>query len=216
MNTVKFSLKHRLVALAALSGVVAIACISLQSNANADNCSNTKVTFFPNGDDGQVLISGSPVEKQKILVCSGSVQVPAFTREGFNLVGWTLQPDDLMPGSPESSDPVPGLNASDTSWSTDGSISNVFAQWQAKSYSVTYNLNGGNGSPTNTTSTFKSSIYIGATISGSTYSFTTPTKDGFTFVGWSIGSAGTERYSPGKILSAPSSDLTFVANWAAK
>jgi len=216
MNTVKFSLKHRLVALAALSGVVAIACISLQSNANADNCSNTKVTFFPNGDDGQVLISGSPVEKQKILVCAGSVQVPGFTREGVNSVGWTLQPDDLIPGSPESSEPVPGLNASDTSWSTDGSISNVFAQWQAKSYSVTYNLNGGNGSPTNTTSTFKSSIYIGATISGSTYSFTTPTKDGFTFVGWSIGSAGTERYSPGKILSAPSSDLTFVANWAAK
>ena len=216
MNTVKFSLKHRLIALATLSGVVAIACVSLQSNANADNCSNTKVTFFPNGDDGQVLISGSPVEKQKILVCSGSVQVPVFTREGFNLVGWTLQPDDLILGSPESSEPVPGLNASDTSWSTDGSISNVFAQWQAKSYSVTYNLNGGNGSPTNTTSTFKSSIYIGATISGSTYSFTTPTKDGFTFVGWSIGSAGTERYSPGKILSAPSSDLTFVANWIAK
>jgi len=216
MNTVKFSLKHRLVALAALSGVVAIACISLQSNANADNCSNTKVTFFPNGDDGQVLISGSPVEKQKILVCSGSVQVPAFTREGFNLVGWTLQPDDLMPGSPESSDPVPGLNASDTSWSTDGSISNVFAQWQAKSYSVTYNLNGGNGSPTNTTSTFKSPIYVGATITDNTYSFNTPTKDGFTFVGWSIGSAGTELYSPGKILSAPSSDLTFVANWIAK
>jgi uncharacterized repeat protein (TIGR02543 family) len=216
MNTVKFSLKHRLIALAALSGVVAIACISLQSNANADNCSNTKVIFFPNGDDGQVLISGSPVEKQKILVCSGSVQVPAFTREGFNLLGWTLQPDDLIPGSADSSEPVPGLTASDTSWSTNGSISNVFAQWQAKSYSVTYILNGGSGTPTNTTSTFKSPVYVGATISDNTYSFTTPTKDGFTFAGWSIGSAGTERYSPGKILSAPSSDITFVANWTAK
>jgi uncharacterized repeat protein (TIGR02543 family) len=216
MNTVKFSLKHRLIAFAALSGVVAFACISLQSHANADNCSNAKVIFFPNGDDGKVLISGSPVEKQKILVCSGSVQVPAFTREGFNLVGWTLQPDDLIPGSPDSAEPVPGLTASSTSWSTDGSISNVFAQWQAKSYSVTYNLNGGNGTPTNTTSTFNSPIYVGATIDRTTYSFDTPTKDGFTFAGWSIGSAGTERYSPGKILSAPSSDVTFVANWAAK
>lgn len=214
--TLKLSLKHRLIALAALSGVVAIACISLQSNANADNCSNTKVTFFPNGDDGKVLISGSPVEKQKILVCSGSVQVPAFTREGFSLLGWTLQPDDLMPGSADSSEPVPGLTASDTSWSTNGSISNVFAQWQAKSYSVTYILNGGSGTPTNTISTFKSPVYVGATIIDNTYSFTTPTKDGFTFAGWSIGSAGTERYSPGKILSAPSSDITFVANWTAK
>jgi uncharacterized repeat protein (TIGR02543 family) len=92
----------------------------------------------------------------------------------------------------------------------------VFAQWQAKSYSVTYNLNGGSGSPTNTTSTFKSPIYVGATISGSTYSFTTPTKDGFTFAGWSIESGGSERYSQQQILSAPSSNISFTANWTAK
>ena len=93
----------------------------------------------------------------------------------------------------------------------------MFAQWQAKSYSVTYNLNGGSGSPTNTTSTFKSPIYVGATIAGNTYSFNTPTKDGFTFAGWSIGSAGeAERYLQGQILSAPSSNISFTANWKAK
>ena len=216
MNIAKFSLKHRLIALAALSGLVAIASISLQSNATADNCSNTKVTFYPNGDADDVMISGSKVERQKILVCAGSVQVPAFTREGFNLVGWTLQPDDLIPGSTDSSEPVPGLSAADTSWNTNGSISNVFAQWQAKSYSVTYNLNGGSGSPTNTTSTFKSPIYVGATITDNTYSFNTPTKDGFTFAGWSSGSGGAERYSQGQILSAPSSNISFIANWTAK
>jgi len=202
-------------ALAALTSVVALGSIFLQSNANAENCSSAKVTFFPNGDDGQVLIAGGPAEKQKILVCSGAVQVPAFSREGFDLVGWTLQPDDLNPGSEDSSELAPGLAASDTSWSTDGSVSNVFAQWQAKSYSVSYDLNGGVGTPTNTPSTFNSPIYVGATISGNTYSFPTPTKAGFTFAGWSIGSAGTERYSQGKILSAPSRDITFVANWTA-
>jgi uncharacterized repeat protein (TIGR02543 family) len=215
MNIAKLSFRHRLMALAALTSVVALGSIFLQSNANAENCSSAKVTFFPNGDDGQVLISGSPVGKQKILVCSGDVQVPAFTREGFDLAGWTKQPDDFKPGSEDSSELVPGLAASDTSWSTDGSVSNVFAQWQAKSYSVSYDLNGGVGMPTNTTSTFNSPIYVGATISESTYSFPTPTKAGFTFAGWSIGSAGTERYSQGKILSAPSRDIIFVANWTA-
>jgi len=209
-------MKHRLIALAALSGLVAIASISLQSNATADNCSSTKVTFYPNGDADDVMISGSKVERQKILVCAGSVQVPAFTREGFNLIGWTLQPDDLKPGSEDSSEPVLGLAAADTSWNTNGSIPNVFAQWQAKSYSVTYNLNGGSGSPTNTTSTFKSPIYVGATITDNTYSFNTPTKDGFNFAGWSIESGGSERYSQGQILSAPSSNISFTANWTAK
>ena len=65
-------------------------------------------------------------------------------------------------------------------------------------------------------STFKSSIYVGATISGSTYSFNTPTKEGYTFAGWSIGSSGSEIYLQGQIISAPSGDVTFTANWTAQ
>jgi len=217
MTKAKFALKHRLFLTLALVTTVAAASFSIQSYASADNCSSGKVTFYPNGDDGVVKISGSPSKKQKVCVVSGSVQVPAFTREGYILVGWTKQPDDLLPGDPQtSSEPVTGLTSASSTWSVDGSIENVFAQWQPISYSVKYELAGGNGAPTQTTSTFKSSIYVGATISSSTYSFSTPTKEGFTFAGWSIGGGGSERYSQGEILSAPSSDITFTANWTAK
>jgi len=207
---------HRLLSLVLIFSAVVVTTISIQSYASAGSCSNGKVTFFPNGDEGQVKISGSLAQKQKVCLISGSVQVPAFTREGYSLMGWTEQPDDLIPDqAAKSSDPVTGLTSETNSWNTDGSIENVFAQWQPISYSIKYQLAGGNGAPTETNSTFKSTIYVGATIDGSTYSFNVPTKDGFTFAGWSIG-GGSERYLQGQILSAPSSDITFTANWTAK
>jgi uncharacterized repeat protein (TIGR02543 family) len=207
----RLALKNRPFAVIALCSVAALGSVSLQSNATAENCST--VTFFPNGAGDQVMISGSRVGKQKVCGVSGSVQVPAFTREGYTLSGWTKESGVVMANDANSSALVPGLTAADSSWTFDNSTKYIFGQWEPVTYSITYDLAGGEGTPSASTSTFESKVYIGATIAGSTYSFSTPTKEGFNFGGWSLGS---KRYSVGEIFIATSNDIIFTAVWTAK
>ena len=186
--------------------------ISMQQGATAVNCAS-KVFFFPNdGDDNSAKIGSANATTQKVCVPdSHSVPVPAFTRDGFNLWGWTQQPDELA----SNPDLVPGLSAVSTSWQVVDTITAVFAQWQPKQYSIAYDLDGGTGAPTSVTRDFGSNIYVGATVSGDTFSFNAPTKVGFNFTGWSIGTE-EQTYSQGQKFTLPSRNITFKAKWAAK
>ena len=186
--------------------------ISMQQGATAVNCAS-KVFFFPNdGDKNSAMIGSANATTQKVCVPdSHLVSVPAFTRDGFNLWGWTQQPDDLA----SNPDVIPGLSAASTSWQAVESITAVFAQWQPKQYSIGYDLDGGTGAPTAVTRDFGSDFYVGATISGDTYSFNVPTKVGFNFTGWSIGTED-QNYSQGQKITVPSRNITFKAKWAAK
>ena len=75
-----------------------------------------------------------------------------------------------------------------------------------KSLSVTYNVNfdldGGKGGPSSTT----------VIDSSYTIPFTAPTKDGFTFGGWSM-NGSTSLYQPGITVTLPSENTVFKASW---
>ncbi len=92
-----------------------------------------------------------------------------------------------------------GVNPSYISASGTHTLSAVTWQW-----SVSYNANGGTGAPAAQTKTYGTNL---------TLSSTSPTRTGYTFLGWSTSStATTATYAPGSTYSANSA-ATLYAVW---
>lgn len=92
----------------------------------------------------------------------------------------------------------------------------LYAQWTIKTYSVTYNANGGTGAPAAQTKTYGTDLTLssiaptradGVTEEGATIKYT--------FVGWGTSALATASvYDPGDIYSANAA-ITLYAVWAA-
>ena len=81
----------------------------------------------------------------------------------------------------------------------------LYAQWQADTYTVSYNAGGGSGAPGNQTKTYGVNL---------TLSSQTPTWAGHTFVSWNTMADGTgTSYSPGGTYSA-NAGVTLYAIWS--
>ena len=75
-------------------------------------------------------------------------------------------------------------------------------------YKLTYNANGGSGAPSQQSGTSSTGSYT------FTVSSTTPTKSGYTFLGWSTSSsASSASYSAGSKFTASSITTTLYAVW---
>lgn len=80
----------------------------------------------------------------------------------------------------------------------------LYAIWQAVTYSVTYNANGGSGAPASQTKTYGVTLTLRSEL---------PTRTGFTFIGWATtNSATTAAYQPGGSYTANSA-VTLYAVW---
>ena len=80
----------------------------------------------------------------------------------------------------------------------------LYAVWSAKTYTISYNANGGSGGPGLQTKTHGIKMLI---------SRVEPTRSGYTFLGWSTSpSASSASYQPGEWYYA-NADLTFYAVW---
>lgn len=87
---------------------------------------------------------------------------------------------------------------------TANAAATLYAQWQAVTYAVTYNANGGSGAPASQTKAYGTAL---------TLSTTTPTRSGYAFVGWGTSaSATTASYQPGATYSANAA-LSLYAVW---
>lgn len=81
----------------------------------------------------------------------------------------------------------------------------VAAQWEANTYTIAYNANGGTGAPSAQTKTYGVAL---------TLSSTKPTREGYTFLGWSTDKSATEEtYSAGGTYTANSA-ATLYAVWS--
>lgn len=115
-------------------------------------------------------------------------------RTGYTFVKWTTNKDGTgttyYPGDPY------GLNTAGDKY--------LYAQWAIKTYSVSFNANGGTGAPSTQTKTH--SVML-------TLSTTKPTRTGYNFIGWGTTSTATSvRYSPGGNYGY-NSDITLYAIW---
>ena len=80
----------------------------------------------------------------------------------------------------------------------------LYAVWSARTYTISYNANGGSGGPGSQTKTHGIKMLI---------SRVEPTRSGYTFLGWSTSSSATSAsYQPGEWYYA-NANRTFYAVW---
>ncbi len=148
------------------------------------------VTFFPrNGDvDWNVQVDdGDTVAKPN----------PDPTKDGFTFVGWFTSDDD-------------GATLAENPYDFDTPVRfdfNLYAKWEPittpQLYTVTYDLNGGTGA--DGVNYDSETVTAGTEVTGKA----APTRDGYTFTGWSD---GTATYQPGSKITV-NRNITLTAQW---
>ena len=96
----------------------------------------------------------------------------AFERDGYEFIGWGVNKDDTSPEY-DNKDTINNLTSKNNETVT------IYALWK-KTITITYNANGGEGVPATQTGT----LYNSQATANIKISSTIPTKEGFTFNGW--------------------------------
>jgi len=157
----------------------------------------TKYTVSYNANGG----SGAPASQSKYYGKTLTLSKTKPTRTGYTFKGWATSASGSV------------AYASGASYTANANVT-LYAVWQAVTYTVKYNANGGTGAPSNQTKTH------GVTL---TLSSTKPTRasmieDGvtttYTFKGWATSStATTVSYTAGAKYTANAS-VTLYAVWS--
>ena len=119
--------------------------------------------------------------------------LPKPTRKGYDFLGWY---DSVTGGNKITTDT---MFASDTT---------VYARWEAHSYTVKFNANGGSGSMNNQARVYDST----EPLTGNTFTY-----DGYTYMGWNTASDGSgDNYSDKAVVNltdAKDAEITLYAQW---
>lgn len=116
------------------------------------------------------------------------------TRTGYNFLGWS-----------ENQSATTASYAPGSTQTFNGDVT-LYAVWQLKSYTVTFNANGGSNAPDPQTKTHGVNL---------TLSSSQPTRTGYAFCGWAVSSSATTAdYASGGTYSADES-TTLYAVWSA-
>jgi uncharacterized repeat protein (TIGR02543 family) len=123
----------------------------------------------------------------------------SYTRDGYDFIGY--KQDNV------SSNPMyyPGNSVPFGFGAGGGSQTQRFyCQWQLKTYTISYNANGGSGAPSSQTKTHGTNITLSSTV---------PTRTNYTFQGWATSSTGAVQYQPGATFTT-NANTTLYAIWA--
>ena len=156
-------------------------------------------TISYNANGGSGTMSSSTVSSGS----SVTIKNNAFTKEGYTFAGWTTN-------SNGTDDGYGWTNWSGT-WKYDNGqygINNnklvLYARWNIKAYTISYNANGGSNAPSNQSKTYGNNISL---------SSSKPIRTGYTFIGWNTSSNGSgTSYSAGATYSN-NANLTLYAQW---
>ncbi len=147
------------------------------------------VTYNANGG------SGAPATQTKWHGTNLTLSSTKPTKTGYAFQGWALSKADADAGTWYYQ---PG--------STCGQNNNLtlYAVWEANTYKVTYNANGGSGAPAAQTKTYGKAL---------TLSSTKPTRTNYTFKGWGTSASATKvTYAAGASYTANAA-ITLYAVW---
>lgn len=182
--------KTSLVAAAALAvSMVAVACDGTEETTDQPEVTTYAVTYTLNGGNGTAPTQDAKAEGATFTLASGD----GIYKTGFTFDGW--------------SDGTTKYNAGDT-YTMPGHEVTFTAQWEtvasgATTYTVTYELNGGEG-----TAPTQAPLEANATFTLSTG--TGLRKTGNTLTGWND---GTTDYSLGATYRMPADNVTLTAIW---
>lgn len=149
------------------------------------------ITYNANGG------SGAPSNQNYTYASSGTITLSSTkpTKTGYTFVKWNTKSD----GSGTSYNPGGTFNRYNSS-------TTLYAIWQINTYTVSYNANGGSGSPSSQTKTYGKDL---------TLSTTKPTRTGYTFQGWGTSASDTSvDYAAGGTYKANAA-ITLYAIWKA-
>ena len=136
--------------------------------------------------------SGAPSSQTKTHGTTLTLSTQKPTRSGHTFLGWATS------SSATSAQYQPG-----GSYTSNSSVT-LYAVWKAQTYTVSYNANGGSGAPSSQTKTHDVTLTLSAQ---------QPTRDGYTFLGWSTSaSIGPARYWPGTSYF-DNANITLYALW---
>ena len=159
----------------------------------ADKCDETIDTKDAGKMDSDTVSKGSSV----------TIKNNAFVRNGYTFAGWTTNSDGTDDGY--------GWTGWSGTWNYDNGqygINNnkltLYARWNIKAYTISYNANGGSNAPGNQSKIENKSISL---------SSSKPTKTGYTFVNWNTKKDGSgTTYKAGASYNS-NADLTLYAQW---
>ena len=146
------------------------------------------ITYFANGG------STTPSAQSETYGTVASVSATPATRTGYTFDGWNTQADGLGTS-----------RTSGSSFTMSDSDVDLYAQWTAQTFAVSFNANEGSGAPSSVTGASDSTVTLPAT---------SPTRDGYDFLGWNTLQAGTGTgYQVSSTLVMPPNNLTLWAQW---
>ena len=156
------------------------------------NWSANKYTVSYNANGG----SGSMSQDTATFGESYTAKANSFSRTGYTFAGWNESADG------KGSDWTSWIGKPWT-WNYTKSIT-LYAQWTKNTYSISYNLNGGNLSGQKTS----------YDVTTEAFTLPTPTRNGYSFTGWT----GTGLSSATKsvtVAKGSSGNRSYTANWSA-
>lgn len=146
-----------------------------------------KITFNANGG------SGAPSRQTKWYGESLTLSSTKPTKTGYTFKGWSIS-----------------SSATSATWSAGGTYTRnesntLYAVWQANTYTIKYNANGGSGAPSNQTKTHNKTLIL---------SSTKPTRTNYNFEGWSTSSTATSAKYPAGGSYTDNKAATLYAVWS--
>lgn len=154
-----------------IEGEFGIHIITLREVYKPELNSSYTVVYDANGG------TGTTESQERIMEPTIILQMNAFTPPtGKKFGGWNTEPDGT------------GTTYKEGKTYTERKNLILYAIWDNNKYLVEYDANGGTNAPASQEKTYSIDL---------TLSTTSPTRDGYTFKGWSTSAAGTVAYNPG-------------------
>lgn len=143
------------------------------------------VTYNANGG------AGAPSSQTKWYGETLKLSSTKPTRAGYTFKGWATSATGAV------------SYATSANYTANASIT-LYAVWQANTWAVVYNANGGTGAPSSQTKTYGQTLKLSAT---------KPTRTNYTFKGWGLSSTSTTvAYAAGASYTANAA-ITLYAIW---
>ena len=163
--------------------------------------------YFPSGDVSDTVYyyentyaiaynanggSGAPANQVKAHFTPLKLSTQKPRRTGYTFLGWST-----------SSTATTAMYSLGDTYTNNGRVT-LYAVWASKTYTISYDANGGGGAPGSQRKTHDIKILI-PTVE--------PVRNGYTFLGWGVSKTSTSpTYQPGEWYYA-NADRTFYAVW---
>ena len=172
-----------------------------------------KITVRFNGNGGNDAVNNVPGNQTFSYGINGTLASNTPTRTGYHLNGgsdnkfWNTRAD----GSGIRYNPGQATYMYQSwradHWNQNGATIDLYAQWAVNHYTIYYNLNGGSGD--------SSSQYVAYTDTVTLHG--TPSRTGYIFEGWHVGSVDGTRYNANqgvsKLTANDNGSVTLYAKW---